>query len=92
HDAPGTLSQRLSLRPQHRAHIAELQQAGRLIIAGPRPRIEVSDPGTAGYYGSLIIGEFDDLAAARKWAESDPYFQAGIFSQVDIQPFVKALP
>ncbi|HWU69670.1 MAG TPA: YciI family protein [Stenotrophobium sp.] len=92
HDAPGNLDQRLSLRPQHRAHIAELQHAGRLVIAGPRPRVEAIDPGAAGYHGSLIIGEFDDLVAAREWAESDPYFKAGIFSQVDIQPFVKALP
>lgn len=91
-DAAGTLDQRLALRPQHRAYIAELQLAGRLIIAGPRPRVEANDPGAAGYHGSLIIGEFDDLAAARQWAENDPYFKAGVFSNVDVQPFVKALP
>ena len=95
HDAPGTLKQRIELRPQHRDYIRQLQVAGRLVIAGPRPAIDAVDavdPGAAGYHGSLIIAEFDDLEAARAWAVNDPYNQAGVFSHVDVQAFVKALP
>ncbi|MGH8462272.1 MAG: YciI family protein [Stenotrophobium sp.] len=92
HDAPGSLPLRIALRPKHREYIGQLQLAGRLVIAGPRPTIDAVDPGAAGYHGSLIIGEFDDLEAARNWAENDPYFKAGVFSGVDVQAFVKALP
>ncbi|MGH8457678.1 MAG: YciI family protein [Stenotrophobium sp.] len=92
HDAPGTLAARLQLRLVHRDRIKQLQAQGRLVIAGPRPAIEAADPGEAGYFGSLIIAEFDSLQSARDWAESDPYFKVGVFKSMDVQPFVRALP
>ncbi len=35
---------------------------------------------------SLIVAEFDDLAAAQAWAATDPYAQAGLFESVVIRP------
>ena len=33
-----------------------------------------------------------DLAAARAWADADPYVAAGVYHRVDVRPFRKALP
>jgi len=38
------------------------------------------------------VAEFADLAAARAWAEADPYVAAGVYAQVSVQPFKKVFP
>ncbi len=92
HDRPDSLALRRATRPDHLAYIQPLIDQGRLVLAGPRPRIDASDPGDAGFAGSLIVAEFADLASAQAWAAADPYQRAGVFERVDVEPFVKALP
>lgn len=92
HEAPGGSGKRPAARPAHVERLKTLQAQGRLVIAGPRPAIDATDPGAAGFHGSLIIAEFADLASARLWAESDPYVEHGVFARVEVQPFVKTLP
>ena len=72
--------------------LLELKNEGRLLIAGPHPSIDCEDPGSAGFSGSLIIAEFENLLAAKTWAESDPYIEAGVYSAVTVKPFKKILP
>src|SRR3546814_15221512 len=60
-------------RPAHVARLLALQDAGRLVLAGPRPNIDAADPGEAGFSGSLVVAEFESLAAAQAWAGDDPY-------------------
>ena len=36
--------------------------------------------------------EFDSLEDAQQWAATDPYMQAGVYADVDVRPFIKALP
>lgn len=91
-DRPGTLEQRLAARPAHLERLLALQAEGRLVIAGPCPAIDSPDPGPAGFSGSLIVAEFASLEAARIWADADPYIAAGVYAQVTIKPFKKALP
>jgi uncharacterized protein YciI len=91
-DAPDSLQRRLAARPAHLARIVELQNEGRLIVAGPFPAIDSPDPGPAGYHGSLIIAEFGSLADAEQWAQADPYVEAGVFASVSVEPFKKTLP
>lgn len=62
------------------------------MLAGPMPAIDAEDPGDAGFTGSLIVAEFDDLAAAKTWAALDPYVAAGVYREVDVRPFRKVLP
>ena len=38
---------------------------GKLLAAGPHPALDTEEPGDAGFTGSLIIGEFDSLEAAK---------------------------
>lgn len=91
-DTPNSLEKRLAARPAHLARLTELQNQGRLILAGPMPAIDSIDPGVAGYSGSLIVAEFSDLAAASAWAETDPFVSAGVYAQVIVKPFRKTLP
>jgi uncharacterized protein YciI len=91
-DAPDSLAQRKVNRPAHLARIRELQNQGRLLLAGPCPAIDSVDPGPAGFTGSLIVAEFLSLQAAQEWANADPYLSAGVYIKVTVKPFKKALP
>ena len=91
-DAPGSLAKRLAARPAHLERLKELQEAGRLVLAGPCPAIDSPDPGPAGFSGSVIVAEFPSLADARAWADADPYVAAGVYGTVTVKPFKKVLP
>ena len=91
-DIENSLLKRMQARPDHVARLNELKDEGRLILAGPHPSIDVSEPGEAGFSGSLIVAEFDDLHQARQWADADPYVTAGVYSSVVVKPFNKVLP
>lgn len=91
-DVPTSLPLRKQARPAHLARLEALQQAGRLLLAGPLPAVDNEDPGEAGFTGSLVVAQFDDLAAAQGWAEADPYLAAGVYAKVTVKPFKKVLP
>lgn len=91
-DAKNSLERRMEYRAQHLARLAELQNQGRLLLAGPFPAIDSVDPGPAGFSGSLIVAEFDSLDDAKAWAETDPFVCAGVYANVTVKPFRKTLP
>ncbi|WP_415058768.1 YciI family protein [Halopseudomonas sp.] len=91
-DIADSLPKRLAARPDHLARLQALQDAGRLLVAGPHPAIETVDPGPAGFTGSLIIAEFPSAADAQAWAEKDPYVDAGVYADVTIKPFKPVFP
>lgn len=91
-DHPGTLARRIEARADHLARLEQLRDAGRLLLAGPFPAVDAEDPGAAGFEGSLIVAEFGDLAAARAWADADPYLAAGVYRDVSVRAFRKVLP
>jgi uncharacterized protein len=91
-DVHNSLERRKSAREQHIERLLELKRQGRLILAGPYPAIDSEDPGPAGFTGSLIVAEFESLAAAQAWADADPYVGAGVYEQVSVKPFKKVLP
>lgn len=92
HDGPDVLDKRLQARAQHLARLSALRDEGRLLLAGPCPAIDAEDPGPAGFSGSIVIAEFASLAAAREWADADPYIAAGVYQRVDVRPFKPVLP
>lgn len=91
-DRPDALELRKKARSAHLARIQALVEQGRLVLAGPLPAIDAADPGPAGFAGSLIVAEFDSLAAARSWADADPYVESGAWQAVEVQPFVQVAP
>lgn len=91
-DVPDSLSKRLSARPAHLARLQILQDAGRLLLAGPHPAVDTENPGEAGFTGSLIVAEFDSLQVAQTWANDDPYLDAGVYAHITVKPFKKVFP
>lgn len=91
-DVDNSLQARLKARPDHLARLEQLQNEGRLILAGPHPCIDSNDPGEAGFSGSLVVAEFASLSEAQDWADADPYIAAGVYKQVNVKPFKKVFP
>jgi uncharacterized protein YciI len=91
-DHPNSLEKRMANRPEHLERLKQLQEEGRLLLAGPFPAIDSVDPGPAGFSGSLIVAEFPSLAEAQAWAEADSFVTGGVFSGITVQPFRKTLP
>jgi len=91
-DVENSLQARLDARPQHVERLVELKTQGKLVMAGPNPAIDSSDPGDAGFSGSIIVAEFDSLKAAQDWANQDPYLLSGVYESVTVKPFNLVLP
>ena len=91
-DVTNSLPLRQAARPAHLARLQALQEAGRLLIAGPFPAIDSMDPGSAGFTGSLVVAEFASLNDAQDWADADPYVDAGVYASVTVKPYKKVLP
>jgi uncharacterized protein YciI len=81
-DKPGALQIRLDTRE---AHLAYIKETGVVEMAGPF----LDEAGQM--CGSMIVMDVADLAAARAWAENDPYNKAGLFSDVRIQEWKKVI-
>jgi len=86
-DVKDSLAARLQARPAHVERLKVLESEGRLVLAGPHPL-----PEGEGFSGSLIVAEFNDLAAAQTWADADPYIAGGVYRKVTVKPFNKVLP
>ncbi len=91
-DVPDSLPLRIATRPAHLERLQAMTAQNRIILAGPHPALDSSDPGTAGFTGSLIVASFDSLAEAQQWANDDPYVTAGVFRSVVVKPLKQVLP
>jgi len=90
-DIPDSLEKRKAARPAHLDRLNNLASQERLLVAGPHPAIDSSEPGEAGFSGSLVIAEFDSLEQAKAWADADPYVAAGVYQRVVVKPFKHVL-
>lgn len=81
-DHPGSVEQRLALRPEHLEWLRA--NTHRLLAAGAK-RNEAGEP-----VGSLVIVDTDDLAEATEFAQADPYSQQGLFAKVEIVAWNKS--
>ncbi len=90
-DVPQSLEKRKSARPAHLDRLNYLASQNRLLVAGPHPAIDSFEPGEAGFSGSLVIAEFDNLEQAQAWADADPYQTASVYQRVVVKPFKRAL-
>ena len=91
-DNEESLEKRLAARPDHLARLTKLVDEGRLLIAGPHPAVDSSDPGPVGFTGSRVIADFESIEDARAWADADPSVAAGVYSKVTVKPFKRVLP
>ena len=91
-DQLNSLQKRLENRKAHRERLSSLQTEGRLLVAGPFPNLDTSEPGEEGYSGSMIVAEFNSLEDAKKWADNDTYVLSGVYKNFEVKPFIKVLP
>ncbi|MEL6449218.1 MAG: YciI family protein [Pseudomonadota bacterium] len=91
-DREDSLPLRKDARPAHLDRIKALAADGRVLLAGPHPAIDSTDPGPAGFSGSLIVAEFEDLETATQWFGADPYVTGGVFERYEVKPFLPVLP
>lgn len=89
-DREGTLEKRLAVRPQHLARLEKLDAEGRVIVAGAMPKDR--DNLQAGFYGSTLILDFDSREELDIWLADEPFLKEGIYADIDVKPFNKALP
>jgi len=87
HDVADSSAKRAKIRPAHIERLTALHAQNRLVIAGPTP-INHGEPVMS---GSLIIAHFNDIDEARAWVNDEPYLHGGVYSHVDIKPFIQAL-
>jgi uncharacterized protein len=81
-DKPDALQTRLDTRADHLAYIdrtGTVAQAGPLLDAAGK------------MIGSLVILDVADMAAARDWADNDPYAEAGLFADVELIVWKKVI-
>tara|TARA_B110000967_G_C18839923_1_gene538804 strand:- start:851 stop:1147 length:297 start_codon:yes stop_codon:yes gene_type:complete len=90
-DVVDSLEKRKAARPAHLDRLNNLASQDRLLVAGPHPAVDSSEPGEAGFSGSLVIAEFDSLDQAQAWADADPYVAAGVYQRVVVKPFKRVL-
>jgi len=79
HDKAGALEVRKANRP---AHLAYLQEAGETIVFGGPLLGPDGSP-----FGSVVVIEAENEAAARAFFEGDPYAEAGLFEMVTVSGF-----
>lgn len=74
------LERRMAARPDH---LAYLEAAGEKVrIGGPILTADDQSP-----IGSMIVIEAGTIDEARRFAQSDPYVKADVFSEVEIYPW-----
>jgi uncharacterized protein YciI len=81
-DKPGALPIRQANRDAHLAYLRA--SAPRVALAGPL----LEDAAMA---GSLIVLDVADMAAARNWADADPYARAGLFASVQMMEWKRVI-
>ncbi len=91
-DVEGSLEKRLAARPAHIERLQQLKAEGRVVLAGPHPAIDSNDPGAAGFTGSLIVAEFDSLAAARPGPMPTRTSPPACMTRWMVKPFKQVLP
>jgi len=92
HDSENSLPLRKKHSNEHRSRLIQLQQQGKMLVAGPCPITESESSIESGVSGSIIIAEFENLATAQTWANEDPFLREGIYTSVSVKPFIKFLP
>ena len=91
-DVPDSSPRRKVARPDHLQRLEELLAQGRIVVGGPFPAIDSTDPGEAGFTGSLLVVEFDSLEEAQAWAQEDPYITSGAYERSIVKPFKQVCP
>ncbi|MBS0643966.1 MAG: YciI family protein [Acetobacteraceae bacterium] len=79
HDKPNSLQLRLATRPRHLVYLEAVTD--KIVYGGAL----LAADGTQ--MGSILVIDVPDMAAAREFADADPFVDAGLFAETLIEPF-----
>lgn len=82
-DVSGSAEMRRANTPQHLAYIESIMD--KVLVAGP-----LAGESTAEYTASCFVYDTDDQEEALSLLHNDPYYKAGIYSEITCQRFVPA--
>lgn len=88
HDVPNSSELRKAHRPAHLERLNALNAEGKLVLGGFTP----TQHGEPAVTGSVIIADFDSDQAVQDWVSQEPFLLNGVYSHIDIKPFIKTLP
>lgn len=74
--AADSTEQRDTVRPEHRAYLAELTDGGRLVLSGPYE----GEPA-----GALLVFDAATEADARALTDADPFVEAGLVADITMR-------
>lgn len=84
-----TYEKRQAARPGHLERMQSLNDAGKLLLAGPVLKDHAIKESVC---GSLIVADFESAEAASAWINADPFVTEGIYGEISIKPFVQTFP
>ena len=82
-DKENSIELRLSTREEHIKYLKTIKK--KLILAGPI--LDKNDNPV----GTVLIVDFDELAAVKKFLYDDPYSKVNLFQEVEITRFKKVI-
>ena len=82
-DKEDSIELRLSTREEHIKYLKKIKK--KLILAGPI--LDKNDNPV----GTVLIVDFDELAAVKKFLYDDPYSKVNLFQEVEITRFKKVI-
>ncbi|WP_425953801.1 YciI family protein [Xylanimonas sp. McL0601] len=74
-----------AFRPEHRAFLGALHEAGSVIVSGP---LKADDAAPA---GALILLDAPDVAAATALLEDDPFRREGLIAERGVREWVPVI-
>lgn len=89
-DHENSIEKRLAVRPKHIARLQQLNDQGRLLVAGAMPKVHGQIE--AGFYGSTMIVDFESREALDLWLKEEPFLLEGVYAHIDVKPFNQAFP
>ena len=84
-DVANSAELRAKHRDEHRKRLEAMQADRRILIAGPLP-VDPARP-DLGVAGSLIVACFEDIDAAWRWADDDPFSHGGVYESVEVRHY-----
>jgi uncharacterized protein YciI len=85
-DHPGRNWLRTDLRPKHIEYLRAPHEGVKLVLAGPFINEDNGE-----MIGSLLIVSADDVAAAERFRDGDPFASGGLFQSSDVRPWKWAI-
>ena len=79
-NAPATLDRRVATRPKHLEKLQPLIDRGAILSAGAM----LNDAGKV--IGSMLVMDMPSREELDRWAENEPYKQAGVWARIEVTP------